>query len=121
MSNCNAAFKSNETLDSHILRNHPDFVESIRGKIHECTQCGYRTVRKNTLTRHMLTHPGMATELIIFTCEYCTATFKSKKSLQSHIVREHRDFSATLSSKIHRCTNCDYKTTRKRCLENHKC
>nr|CAH7755061.1 unnamed protein product [Callosobruchus chinensis] len=118
---CNQAFKSKGTLDSHILRNHPDFVESIRGKIYECTQCDYRTLRKSSLDGHIITHPGMATELIIFTCEYCTATFKSKKSLQSHIVREHRDFSATLSSKIHRCTNCDYKTTRKRCLENHKC
>ncbi|VEN45348.1 unnamed protein product, partial [Callosobruchus maculatus] len=42
---------------------------------------------------------------------HCNATFKRKISLDDHIVRKHEESITSVSSKIHQCKHCSYKTT----------
>nr|CAI5852371.1 unnamed protein product [Callosobruchus analis] len=115
---CNASFNSKQTLDSHILRDHPDFVESIKSKIHECSKCSYKTIRKSTLTKHMLTHPSSDSDLI--RCQHCNASFKRTVNLDNHVLRKHPDFEASIERKIHECEQCGYKSTLKSIITRHK-
>nr|CAI5830839.1 unnamed protein product [Callosobruchus analis] len=112
---CNATYKSKKNLDDHIIRKHPDFIESISSKIHECTHCTYKTTVKGHLTEHMVQH----TETADITCIHCNAVFKRKRNLDDHIVRKHPDFIAFVSSKIHECTHCSYRTAMKANLDHH--
>nr|CAI5852369.1 unnamed protein product [Callosobruchus analis] len=142
---CNATFKWEETLDSHIFKNHPDLIASIKRKIleclhctykttfkntlrkhmirhsnrktHECTQCDYKTIKKQYLTKHMLKHAGIVFKPSV--CEHCNASFNSKQTLDSHILRDHPDFVESIKSKIHECSKCSYKTIRKSTLTKH--
>nr|CAI5830850.1 unnamed protein product [Callosobruchus analis] len=111
---CNATYKSKKNLDDHIIRKHPDFIESISSKIHECTHCTYKTTVKGHLTEHMVQH-----NYKLKICVHCNAKFKSKASLDNHTVREHPDFVASVSNKLHECAHCTYKTTLKSNFSKH--
>ncbi|VEN35908.1 unnamed protein product [Callosobruchus maculatus] len=117
---CNKTFKGKQGLDYHIVKRHPDFIASVSSKIHECTQCTYKTTKSSNIRRHLFTnHPEVAGNRILSRCIYCNKTFKSKLGLDDHIVKRHPDFIASVSSKIHECTQCTYKTTYVRCLREH--
>ncbi|VEN44462.1 unnamed protein product [Callosobruchus maculatus] len=117
---CNNTFKSKPTLDDHIIKTHPDFIASVSSKIHECTQCTYKTTKSTNIRRHLITnHPEVAGNRILTRCMYCNKTFKSKTTLDDHIIKIHPDFTASVSSKIHECTQCSYKTTHVKCLREH--
>ncbi|VEN35893.1 unnamed protein product [Callosobruchus maculatus] len=117
---CNKTFKSKPTLDDHIINTHPDFIASISSKIHECTQCTYKTTMAKCLKNHLLIkHPEIAGDRILSRCIYCNKTFKCKTTLNEHIIKIHPDSIASVSSKIHECTQCTYKTTMAKCLKNH--
>nr|CAI5830825.1 unnamed protein product [Callosobruchus analis] len=117
---CNITFKSKQTLDDHTIRTHPDFIASVSGKIHECTYCTYKTtVMKSNLARHMLKHPELADSDNLSRCIHCKATYKSKTNLDDHTLKQHPDFIATVSSKLHKCTYCTYQTTIKFRLTQH--
>nr|CAH7755136.1 unnamed protein product [Callosobruchus chinensis] len=111
---CNAIFKRKTNLDDHIVRKHPDFIASVSSKIHECTHCSYKSVMKANLDHHMLKHPETADR-----CTHCDATFKRKTGLDNHVIRKHPHFIASVSSKMHECTHCTYKTTMKSNLAKH--
>nr|CAI5830841.1 unnamed protein product [Callosobruchus analis] len=111
---CNATYKSKKNLDDHIIRKHPDFIESISSKIHECTHCTYKTTVKGHLTEHMVQHTETADM-----CLHCEATFKRKTGLDNHVIRKHPHFIASVSSKMHECTYCTYKTTMKSNFAKH--
>nr|CAH7755135.1 unnamed protein product [Callosobruchus chinensis] len=106
---CNAIFKRKTNLDDHIVRKHPDFIASVSSKIHECTHCSYKSVMKANLDHHMLKHPETADS---YMCSHCNATFKRKINLDEHILRKHPYFMTFVSSKIHECIYCMYKSTR---------
>nr|CAI5852374.1 unnamed protein product [Callosobruchus analis] len=116
---CNATFKWEETLDSHIFKNHPDLIASIKRKILECLHCTYKTTFKNTLRKHMIRHSNEPTTFKPSVCEHCNASFNSKQTLDSHILRDHPDFVESIKSKIHECSKCSYKTIRKSTLTKH--
>nr|CAI5830374.1 unnamed protein product [Callosobruchus analis] len=116
---CNKTFISKSSLDDHILKTHPDFIASVSRKVHECTECTYKTVFTSQLRRHMVKHPDIAGNYTTIRCSYCNKTFESKRSLDNHIVKRHPDFVASVSSKIHGCTQCTYRTTISRCLKEH--
>nr|CAI5830842.1 unnamed protein product [Callosobruchus analis] len=116
---CDAKFKSKTSLDSHTIREHPDFIVSVSSKIHACAHCPYKTVMKANLDRHMSKHPESAVNYNLSICVHCNATYKSKKNLDDHIIRKHPDFIESISSKIHECTHCTYKTTVKGHLTEH--
>ncbi|VEN35911.1 unnamed protein product [Callosobruchus maculatus] len=116
---CKKTFKVKQGLDDHIVKRHPDFIASVSSKIHECTQCTYKTTKSSNIRRHLITnHPEVAGNLPS-RCIYCNKTFKSKQALDDHIVKRHPDFIASVSSKIHECTQCTHKTTYVKCLRDH--
>nr|CAI5852364.1 unnamed protein product [Callosobruchus analis] len=110
--------------------------------MHECTQCDYKTIKKQHLTKHVSKHAGVAFKLNV--CEHCNASFKSKEILDSHILRNHPDlcnycdlscnskqllddhvirkhpeFISTVTTEIYECPYCPYKTTMFGYLKKH--
>nr|CAI5835591.1 unnamed protein product [Callosobruchus analis] len=108
---CIKTFASNQSLDDHIVKRHPDFIESVFKKVHECTKCTFKTITTRNLKRHILAkHPDIAGNRVTITCIYCNKTFIRKDSLEDHIVKRHPDFIASVSRKVHECTECTFKT-----------
>nr|CAH7729044.1 unnamed protein product [Callosobruchus chinensis] len=116
---CNATFKSARALDDHVVKKHPNDTASVSRKIHECTKCSYKTIFRYDLDRHMSTHPKIASSYEPKACVHCNATFKRKLWLDDHVVRKHVDFMSSVTSKLHECTKCSYKTVRKKLLVRH--
>ncbi|VEN52857.1 unnamed protein product [Callosobruchus maculatus] len=117
---CGAAFTSKAGLDDHTIRKHPDFIGSISRKIHACILCSYKTTLKSTLTRHTRQHyPEIRRNFKLNSCSHCTATFASKQNLNEHALQKHPYVNSTVTSKIHKCTFCPYKTTIKYNIDKH--
>ncbi|CAH2003480.1 unnamed protein product [Acanthoscelides obtectus] len=116
---CNARFKRKSRLNDHILVKHPDFTISITSKIYKCAHCTYKTTLKYSLVKHMLNHPGATGSINFNVCIHCNATFTRKMCVDDHILRKHPEFISSVSSKIHECTSCTYKTTSKDNLRKH--
>nr|CAI5867013.1 unnamed protein product [Callosobruchus analis] len=111
---CNKAFTTKKRLDDHIIKKHPDFISSVSSKVHECTECTYKTTDNSNLKQHMLKHPDIADR-----CIHCNKAFTTKKRLDDHIIKKHPDFIASVTSKVHQCTECTYKTTDNCHLKQH--
>nr|CAH7716507.1 unnamed protein product [Callosobruchus chinensis] len=107
---CSVVFKKKTALDEHCIKKHTDSITSVSSKIHECTYCNYKTTKKTNMTRHMVTHPSAVPGEQQSICEHCNAAFKSKRLLDAHIVKQHPKFIASVTSKIHKCSYCTYKT-----------
>nr|CAI5867016.1 unnamed protein product [Callosobruchus analis] len=116
---CNKAFTTKKRLDDHIIKKHPDFISSVSSKVHECTECTYKTTDNSNLKQHMLKHPDIAGNHITNRCIHCNKTFTTKKRLDDHIMKKHPDFIASVTSKVHQCTECTYKTTNNSHLRRH--
>nr|CAI5821526.1 unnamed protein product [Callosobruchus analis] len=116
---CNKAFRQKGKLDEHTVRKHPHLIASVTNKIHECTRCAFKTVMKASLARHVMKHPEIADSNKLIRCNHCNSTFKSKPALNDHIINRHPDFMASISSKIHQCKYCTYKTTWKSHFARH--
>nr|CAI5823500.1 unnamed protein product [Callosobruchus analis] len=115
-SHCNATFKSKVSLDDHIIRKHPDFITSVARKVFECAECFYKTSIKNNFKNHMSVH-GLGFRLD--PCSHCNATFKSKVSLDDHILKKHPEFVTSITRKIYKCPKCVYQTTVKNHFNDH--
>ncbi|VEN35919.1 unnamed protein product [Callosobruchus maculatus] len=107
---CDKAFALKISLDEHIVKNHPSFISSISRSVHECITCTYKTVKRNNMKKHMVQHPELVANRLIRRCDYCDKTFLQKRSLNDHILEEHPDFIASVSSKVYTCSECDFKT-----------
>nr|CAI5856724.1 unnamed protein product [Callosobruchus analis] len=108
---CKKTFTSKRSLEDHIVKTHPDFIASVSRKVHKCTKCSYKTVQTSKLKRHMAKHPDVATgNFITNKCVYCNKVFVCKRSLDDHMVKNHPDFIASVSRKVHDCTKCTFKT-----------
>nr|CAI5819304.1 unnamed protein product [Callosobruchus analis] len=116
---CNATFKSKTSLDDHVIRKHPDFISSVTSKLYVCTKCTFKTVKKSCFSKHLLKHPGIASDFKHSSCIHCNATFKSKMSLDDHVVRKHPDFISSITNKLRECTKCPFKTVQKVVLIRH--
>nr|CAI5838568.1 unnamed protein product [Callosobruchus analis] len=116
---CSSTFKTKIALDEHIIKKHPDFIESVSSKILECADCTFKTVMESHLDAHMTKHIDRIGKYKVCICTHCNATFKSNQMLGDHIIRKHPDFIDTVSSKVHQCVICDFKTTMKAVLDEH--
>nr|CAI5826018.1 unnamed protein product [Callosobruchus analis] len=103
---------------NHVLRNHPEFIASVTLKIHKCTMCTFKTTISSNLRIHLLKHPETAADYLK-TCSYCNASFKRKSRLDEHLIRRHPNCVLSVTTKIHECTQCTYKTTNKSCFRRH--
>ncbi|VEN39093.1 unnamed protein product [Callosobruchus maculatus] len=108
---CNARFASKRAMDNHVLRKHPKFIETLTNKIHECKICTYKAITKFQFDKHMRKHSGEKPPTKFISCIHCDARFSSKKNLDDHVLRKHPKFIETVTSKIHECKFCIYKTT----------
>ncbi|VEN52845.1 unnamed protein product [Callosobruchus maculatus] len=109
-------------FDYHNMSKHPEPADTSNldeHKIHRCAYCIYQTIFKSEFARHMLKHPETADSYKLSRCAHCNATFKRKKTLDGHILREHPDSIGSISTKIHECTHCAFKTLRKHTLALH--
>ncbi|VEN39096.1 unnamed protein product [Callosobruchus maculatus] len=116
---CKATFKSKQTMDDHIIRIHPEFLESVTSKVHECKVCAFKTTNKRQFENHLLKHPETNSSLKMSTCSHCNAEFKSKRGLDNHTLNSHPEFIDSVTSKIHECQICKFKTTVKCNLDTH--
>nr|CAI5835594.1 unnamed protein product [Callosobruchus analis] len=101
---CSTAFKTDYSLNEHIIKKHPKFIASITRKIHACTKCTFKTVYTSSFQCHLLKHPYR-------TCSHCKASFTRQEFLNEHILQIHPQFTASIARKIHKCTTCDFSTT----------
>nr|CAI5821523.1 unnamed protein product [Callosobruchus analis] len=116
---CNATYKTKKSLDDHTIRKHPDSITCITSKVHKCAYCTYKTTVKGHFTEHMLKHSETTADIYMLRCLHCEATFKRKTGLDNHVIRKHPHFIASVSSKMHECTYCTYKTTMKSNFAKH--
>nr|CAI5821521.1 unnamed protein product [Callosobruchus analis] len=116
---CNKQFRHKGKLDDHTIRKHPHLIASVTNKIHECSRCAFKTVIKATLAKHIKKHPKIADSNNLVRCIHCNATYKSRTTLNDHVIHNHPDFIASISSKIYQCKYCTYKTTRKSHFVKH--
>nr|CAI5868651.1 unnamed protein product [Callosobruchus analis] len=111
---CNLTFKRKHWLDNHVIRKHPNFIDSVTSKVHECILCGFKTTISAYFKRHMLKHPETS-----ITCPHCKASFNKKISLDDHIIKYHPSFASSVTSKVHKCTKCNFETTMCTDLKRH--
>nr|CAI5868650.1 unnamed protein product [Callosobruchus analis] len=116
---CQATFKSKTSVDDHILRKHPNFIASVTSKLHECTQCAFKTTARGRLKKHLLKHSETSSDYNFLTCTYCNLKFKSKSLLDSHVIKKHPNFVSSVTSKIYKCTKCAFETTINTHLKRH--
>ncbi|VEN38655.1 unnamed protein product [Callosobruchus maculatus] len=116
---CNVIVKKKQALDDHITRKHPDFISSVTRQIYQCENCEYKTIYKGDMTRHISVHPGAISNFKLSRCEHCTATFKTKRALSDHVIRNHPNFIASVKQKIHECPSCSYRTVQKCDMDRH--
>nr|CAH7714646.1 unnamed protein product [Callosobruchus chinensis] len=108
---CGQLFSSKTTLDCHIVRKHPDYISSVTSKIHECSKCLYKTMRSREFQTHLLKHSRKGSSTLVpHRCTHCNVEAKGKRGLNCHISKKHPDFNATVTSKIHECSHCGFKT-----------
>nr|CAI5843058.1 unnamed protein product [Callosobruchus analis] len=118
---CERTFKNKFCLDGHIVKVHTEFSASVSSKIHECTSCNFKTVYTTNFKRHMWKHTGLpSSNSKFYSCVQCSRTFNTKTLLDEHLLRRHPKLAALVSSKIHECTDCDYKSTNKSNFEQHR-
>ncbi|CAH1974871.1 unnamed protein product [Acanthoscelides obtectus] len=116
---CNVTFRGKRSLDDHIIKKHPEHIASVSNKIYECRYCIYKTTITSNLSTHMRKHPEAEDVSEPKTCIYCKRTFKHKPNLNDHIIKKHPEYIAEVSSKIHSCKHCTYRTTIKKSLVQH--
>ncbi|CAH1980897.1 unnamed protein product [Acanthoscelides obtectus] len=117
---CGAIYKTTEFLNNHIISKHPE-LESVRGRIHICTECAFKTNSKQVWSRHMYkNHPEAASKYKIGrVCELCNAKYGDTRSLNEHILKKHPEHTASITYKIHECSECSFKTTVESYFEKH--
>ncbi|CAH2009047.1 unnamed protein product [Acanthoscelides obtectus] len=116
---CHEKFLTKTKLDGHMIRKHPEFVASVSIKIHKCSYSKYKTTRKSGHGKNMLKHPESVSNSQFSICIHCNAKFARTRSLDDHIIKKHPEFIASVSSKIHECIRCAYKTNRKSDFVRH--
>ncbi|CAH0549829.1 unnamed protein product [Brassicogethes aeneus] len=89
-------------------------------KWYKCQTCDYKTIHKRNLDSHIKTHNKIK-ELKCLFCKYCC---HKKIDLDNHILRIHPDSlnepnRINITSKIHCCQHCNYKTTYASDLKKH--
>nr|CAI5852380.1 unnamed protein product [Callosobruchus analis] len=116
---CNTRFKSKRSLDDHILRLHRHFSATVSQKFYECSYCDYKTLKKCNIDEHNLKHPETGSTHKSFSCEHCKVIYKRKLSLDNHVLKNHPDFVASITRKVHVCSHCPFKTFFKKVFHNH--
>nr|CAI5843055.1 unnamed protein product [Callosobruchus analis] len=98
-----------------------------------CYICNYTSSVKSRLIKHIgfgncnlkahsaesrltFTRQNLSNDYV---CAQCNIAFRTKRNLDGHIIKLHRESIESVSSKIHECKDCDYKTNRKYHFNRH--
>nr|CAI5844812.1 unnamed protein product [Callosobruchus analis] len=110
---CNKTFQGKKALDDHIIRKHEEFI-------HQCDYCSYKTTNRSNYVHHMARHLGGERNVKQFPCVHCDSMFKSKRALDGHVFKNHKEFITSVTNKIHECQRCSYTTINRDNLATHR-
>ncbi|KAG5867303.1 hypothetical protein JTB14_036690 [Gonioctena quinquepunctata] len=99
-------------MDRHVMAVH----EKENARMFYCGKCNYKTCRRGDLNKHSRTHEQFRP----LKCEECSKDFNKKEQLDGHILKHHPHIAHTITSKIHSCDICGYKSISKSNLTRHK-
>ncbi|CAH0556818.1 unnamed protein product [Brassicogethes aeneus] len=121
----NKIFQCTKCLYSTVYKSHYDnhilvCLKLKDEKFYECHICNYRTILKRNLTGHIKTH----SKIKELKCIFCQYQCNKKSTLDNHILFKHSDMlnesnKYIITSKIHHCQKCKYKSTYKDHLKRH--
>ncbi|CAH0549627.1 unnamed protein product, partial [Brassicogethes aeneus] len=115
-SNCSYSAVYKSSYDAHIkvcLK-----LENVQQ--YECHLCHYKTIHKFGLKKHMKIHNKTKE----FKCLFCPKESNHKYNLDGHILTKHSHLlnesnRSIITSKVHSCHLCNYKTTNIGDLKKH--
>ncbi|CAH0560352.1 unnamed protein product [Brassicogethes aeneus] len=89
-------------------------------KWYDCKICPYKTIHKS----HLITHTKTHSKIKELECLFCQFQSNRKQNLDNHILVKHSDLlnesnKTMITSKIHHCPQCNFKTTMKSHLKYH--
>nr|CAI5823494.1 unnamed protein product [Callosobruchus analis] len=113
---CNAAFNRRLHLDDHVVKKHPNFINSVTRKIFECKECTFKTVVENVFLRHLSKHSVSTSKI---TCTHCKELLKNERAMNDHVVTNHPEPMKSINNKVYECDKCYYKTISKFRLNRH--
>nr|CAI5826022.1 unnamed protein product [Callosobruchus analis] len=70
------------------------------------------------MNSHLLKHPETVGDYLK-TCSYCSASFRRTIALDEHVIKKHPNCVSSVTTKIHECKQCTYKTTYTEYLRRH--
>ncbi|CAH1981775.1 unnamed protein product [Acanthoscelides obtectus] len=118
---------SSEDMNALVLHEEID-IKTESDEIDDLTHDSAQ-IKKNWERKHRCSQMEEEKKLFSrYVCNYtdrsemgfkCNMAFKHKASLDDHIVRKHAEYIGSVSSKIHECTFCDFKTVHKNNLTEH--
>nr|CAI5844815.1 unnamed protein product [Callosobruchus analis] len=117
---CEKTFKTTASLSDHVIKNHQEFVASVSSKVHQCDYCSYKTTNRSNYVHHMARHLGGERNVKQFPCVHCDSMFKSKRALDGHVFKNHKEFITSVTNKIHECQRCSYTTINRDNLATHR-
>ncbi|CAH0549727.1 unnamed protein product [Brassicogethes aeneus] len=89
-------------------------------KWYKCEVCDYKTIDTSNFHAHKKTH----NKIKQLECLFCPHKSNIKKNLDNHILTKHLDLlnesnKTFITSKVHACNHCQYKTTNTIYLKKH--
>ncbi|CAH1990823.1 unnamed protein product [Acanthoscelides obtectus] len=99
------------------IRSHSLVHEKSHRPHYICYYCNFKTHDKGTLKKHIQRHLKRLTP---FKCPSCMNEYSLKTSRDEHILRIHPNLSHLVTSKVHNCSVCSYKTTQTGGLRSHQ-
>ncbi|CAH0549304.1 unnamed protein product [Brassicogethes aeneus] len=110
-------------LSKHKLENEGEKKIKITSKIHECPKCSYSTLHK----AHYDNHIKICLKLKnaeSYKCFFCQYKSNHKTNLDNHTLTKHSDMlnesnRNIITSKIHHCQLCEYRTAKVDHLKSH--
>ncbi|CAH0549303.1 unnamed protein product [Brassicogethes aeneus] len=114
--NCSYSNVSKSHYNNHITK----CLKLKNFEYYECHLCDHKTTHKNHLATHIKTH----NKIKEFKCLFCTHQCNVKQNLDNHMLTKHSNLlnesnKNIITSKIHYCQHCNYKTANRIHLKSH--
>ena len=110
---CNLKFKNKDQKYKHVSKHHKGVKK--KKKLLKCSQCDFKDISVRQLKIHVKSeHEGLTVQKCNF-CDYKTAGTtdrRSKDLMRAHVSGSH-------GGQQYLCSVCEYKTSRKSCLNIH--
>ncbi|CAH0564546.1 unnamed protein product [Brassicogethes aeneus] len=112
---------SYSTVRKNDYNNHIKACLKLKNvKWHKCDLCHFRTITISNLNTHIKTH----NKIKELKCLFCSYQCNLKQNLDNHILIKHFDLlnesnQNLITSKVHCCQHCNYKTTNTSDLKKH--